>query len=163
MRIYNTVVVSVCGAENISFGSGYGEPQIRMWLQLRLRIVYSWKLLLLTWVFVFFYIDWCMVYPNRIEIKILKIHKNFFINHAMFYKFLQDNRKEPKPKPEYIILAPAPGGSSASTPTLQHCLMGYFLLLFYFFKFFCQHCFICHPQIPLSRRMLGLNPRLLRL
>jgi hypothetical protein len=34
---------------------------------------------------------------------------------------------------------------------------------FFFYLYGIQHCFICHPQIPLCRRMLGSNPGLLRL
>jgi hypothetical protein len=78
-------------------------------------------------------IDACaMFYRNRIEIKIVTIHKNFFSNRDIFYKFLQDNRKEPEPKQEYIISAPTPGGNLISVPTLtpQHCLNGIFLKYF---------------------------------
>ncbi len=34
---------------------------------------------------------------------------------------------------------------------------------FGFFQYFIQHCFFCRPSDPLCRRMLGSNPRLLRL
>ncbi len=41
-------------------------------------------------------------------------------------------------------------------------LAGEFFWDFFFFDCI-QHCFICRPQIPLCRRMLGSNPGLLRL
>jgi hypothetical protein len=46
-----------------------------------------------------------MIYLNRIEIVI--IYKNFFNN---FFKSLI-NRKELEPEPQFVILAPAPGGN----------------------------------------------------
>ncbi len=76
----------------------------------------------------------------RIKIVIPAIYKNFFSNHDFFlYKFFKSliNRQDPEPEPElepelepepqFVIPAPAPGGTLISAPRLlapapQHCL-----------------------------------------
>ncbi len=72
-----------------------------------------WQVPFLTWTPVLFYMDWCMLYPNRIKIVI--IYKNIFCKHDFLLKSLI-NRKEP----QFVISAPAPGGNLISAEDCQN-------------------------------------------
>jgi hypothetical protein len=88
-------------------------PRLRTVLQDTLKITFLWYEY---WYLFSFYTDWCMFYPDRIEI--LTIYKNFLSNQDFFLlNFLRSllNRKDTEPKlkpePQFEILALAPGGS----------------------------------------------------